>query len=195
MRAALSLADPAARLPLLQLCLPALRHLEPAALDRFVTTLDELVHADGVVTPFEFALQKMLLRSLELGRSPGTAVVQYYSFNALAEEISVVLSALAYTSSNVDLDARAAFAAGAAQLKLIERPLAFLDASACGLAPLDAALDKLAVASGPIKQRTISAAAHVVGADGQILIAEAELLRAISASLDVPMPPLETAAT
>ena len=39
-------------------------------------------------------LQKMLLRSLALGRTPGAAVVQYYSFNALAEEISVVLSAL-----------------------------------------------------------------------------------------------------
>ncbi len=194
LRPSLSLVDPAVRLPLLQLCLPALRQLDAAALDRFVTTLDELVHADGVVTPFEFALQKMLLRSLELGRKPGAAVVQFYSFNALAGEISVVLSALARVSSNLDLDARAAFAAGAAQIKLIESQLAFLGESACGLAQLDAALDKLAAASGPIKQRTLTAAAHVVGADGQILVAEAELLRAISAALDVPMPPLAAAA-
>ena len=183
------------RLPLLQLALPALRQLPPAALEPFLDTLDELVHADGKVSAFEFALQKLLTRTLALGRDPSSAgVVQFYSFNAVLAEISVVLSALAHASSNVDLDARAAFATGTAQIKLIESQLTFLDESACGFEQLDAALDKLAAASGPIKQRTLMAAAHVVGADGQILIAEAELLRAISAALDCPMPPLAAAA-
>jgi Zn-dependent protease with chaperone function len=186
---------PEHRLPLLQIALPALRQLPPTALSPFLDTLDELVHADGRVTIFEFALQKLLLRTLALGRDPSRAgVVQFYSFNAVTAEISVVLSAVAHASSNLDLDARAAFAAGAAQVKLIETQLTFLDESASDLAALDAALDKLAAASGPIKQRTLTAAAHIVGADGQILIAEAELLRAISAALDVPMPPLATAA-
>ena len=192
--APLSALGPEHKLPLLQLALPALRQLPPAALEPFLDTLDELVHADGKVSPFEFALQKLLIRTLELGRTPGANVVQIYSFNAVAGEISVVLSALAHTSSNVDLDARAAFAAGAAQLKLIEPQLALLAEGACDFAALDAALDKLAAASLPIKQRTLVAAAHVVGADGQILIAEAELLRAVAAALDVPMPPLATAA-
>jgi uncharacterized tellurite resistance protein B-like protein len=186
---------PEHRLPLLQLALPALRQLPPDVLEPFLDTLDELVHADGIVTPFEVALQKLLTRTLALGRDPSKAsVVQYYSFNALTDEISVVLSALAHTSSNADLDARAAFAAGAAQIKLIETQLVLLDAAACDFTHLDTALDKLAAASGPIKQRTLMAAAHIVGADGQILVAEAELLRAISATLDVPMPPLAAAA-
>jgi Zn-dependent protease with chaperone function len=72
-RSALSLLDPAARLPLLQLSLPALRSLDPAGLERFGTTLDELVHADRAVTPFEYALQKMLLRQLELAKTPAPA--------------------------------------------------------------------------------------------------------------------------
>jgi tellurite resistance protein len=55
---------------------------------------------------------------------------------------------------------------------------------------LDGALDRLAGASGPIKQRLLMAAAHVVSADGVLLTEEAELLRAIAASLDVPVPPL-----
>jgi tellurite resistance protein len=38
------------------------------------------------------------------------------------------------------------------------------------------------------------ACAHIAGADGRIRVAEAELLRAIAATLDVPMPPLTTAA-
>ena len=192
------------KLPLLQLALPALRSLPRTALDPFLDTLDELVHADGRVSTFEFLLQKLLLRTLAIGRAPGAAVVQIYSFNAVADEIAVVLSALARAANNADLNAAdafaagafasSAFAAGAAQIKLIADRIGFLDASACDLVALDAALDKLAAASLPIKQRTLIACAHVVGADGQILIAEAELLRAISAALDCPMPPLTAAA-
>jgi Zn-dependent protease with chaperone function len=194
LRPALSLVDPAARLPLLQLCLPALRSLDPAALDRFITTLDELVHADGIVTPFEFALQKMLLRSLALGRAPSGPSAQLHSFNAVTNEISVVLSALAHHSAGSADEAAAAFAAGAAQIKLIASRLYLLAPADCGLAQLDAALDRLATASLPIKQRTLVAAAHIIGADGTILIEEAELLRAISAALDCPMPPIAAAA-
>ena len=65
-----------------------------------------------------------------------------------------------------------------------------MPAAECGLVQLDGALDKLAGASGPIKQRLLMAAAHVVSADGVLLTEEAELLRAIAASLDVPVPPL-----
>jgi Zn-dependent protease with chaperone function len=182
------------RLPLLQLALPALRNLPANSLGAFFGTLDQLVHADGRVTTFEFALQKLLLRTLAVGQTPAAAIVQVYSFNAVVAEIGVVLSALAHTSSEDAAEAARAFAEGAAQLKLLEGRLALLPVDACGLVQLDAALDKLATASGPIKQRLLTAGAHVVGADGKILVAEAELLRAIAATLDVPMPPLLAAA-
>jgi Zn-dependent protease with chaperone function len=191
---ALRTLRPEHKLPLLQLALPALRNLPPAALAPFLDTLDELVHADGQVSTFEFALQKILTRTLALGEKPGAAVVQVYSFNAVVDEINVVLSALAHTASNEGIDAAGAFAAGADQLKLLDGRLALLEPAACDFVRLDAALDKLATASGPIKQRTLFAAAHVVGADGAILIAEAELLRAVAAALDCPMPPLAAAA-
>ena len=191
---ALRALGPEHKLPLLQLALPALRNLPPAALAPFLDTLDELVHADGKISTFEFALQKLLTRSLALGQKPSDAVVQIYSFNAVVDEINVVLSALAHTASNVDLDAAGAFAAGSAQLKLLDGQLALLAPAACDFVRLDAALDKLASASGPIKQRLLFASAHIVGADGTILIAEAELLRAIAAALDCPMPPLAAAA-
>jgi Zn-dependent protease with chaperone function len=191
---ALRALGPEHKLPLLQLAAPALRNLPPAALAPFLDTLDELVHADGHVSTFEFALQKILTRSLALGAAPDAAVVQVYSFNAVVDEINVVLSALAHTASNPGVTAMDAFAAGAAQLKLLDGRLALLAPAACDFVRLDAALDKLATASGPIKQRVLIACAHIVGADGSILIAEAELLRAVSAALDCPMPPLLAAA-
>jgi Zn-dependent protease with chaperone function len=181
---------PEHKLPLVQLALPALRQVSAAELPHFLATLDELVHADAAVSPFEFALQKLLARALALHRAPTAAIVQYYSFNALTAEIGAVLSTLSHASTANADEARAAFAAGAAQIRLIERQLTF-DPRPC-FASLDTALDKLAAASLPIKQRTLLAAAHAVSANGSVSTEEAELLRAISAALDIPMPPLST---
>ena len=186
LRSSFSVVDPAARLPLLQLALPALRTLDAAALDRFATTLDELVHADGRVTPFEYALQKMLLSQLRLAQTPNRKM-QFDSFDALHTEIAVVLSALATLSSK---DTAAAFAAGTAQLPLLAGQLALLEPAACGLEQVDAALDKLAVSSLPIKKRLLVATAHVIAQDGTVTIEEGEMYRALAATLDVPMPQL-----
>jgi Zn-dependent protease with chaperone function len=181
---------PEQRLPLFHLALPVLRSIPADQLAPFLGTLDELVHADAVVSPFEFALQKLLAHALALGRSPGSAVVQYHSFHAVAGDIAVVLSALARASTSDATFAHKAFALGADQLPLLATKLKFQDPAAAGFDRLDSALDRLAAASEPIKQRTLLAAAHTVGADGKILITEAELLRAISAALDCPMPVL-----
>ena len=178
----------AARLPLLQLSLPALRFADAATRDRFLTTLEALIHADGRVSPFEFALHKTLSGHLRISQAP-TAATQLYSFNAVAADIAAVLSALAWINGASDQAAAArAFAYGAAHLKMIEVPLALLPNGIAALELLDHALDRLAAASLPIKKRTLIAAAHVIGHDGTITQEEDELFRAIAAALDVPLP-------
>ena len=191
---ALRQLKPAHKLPVLQLALPALKALPPTSLGTFAGTLDDLVQAEGKVSTFAFALQRLVLRALAINRDPKSAVTQIYSFQAVATEISVVLSALAHASSADAAEAARAFAEGASQLKLVEGRIAFLPEAESGLVQLDAALDKLATSSGPIKQRLLMAAAHVVSADGVLLTSEAELLRAVAASLDVPVPPMTAVA-
>lgn len=190
LRTALSVVDAEARLPLLQLALPALRKLDAAARDQFAATLDELVHADGTVTPYEYAMQKMVLGQLLAATSPAKRL-QFDSFAAVRREISVVLSALAHFSPQ---DSAAAFAAGAAQLPVLAESLVLLEAGASGLEQVDAALDKLALSSLPIKKRLLVAAGHVIASDGTVTTAEGELYRALAATLDVPMPSLGAAA-
>jgi Zn-dependent protease with chaperone function len=183
--------DEAAKLPLFQLCLPALRTLDTATLDRFVTTLDELVHADAEVSAFEFALQKMLLRQLTLARaSKPRTPVQFHSFQPLADDIAVVLSALAHAGSTDPARVSLAFAAGVGQLPLIATHLALASADACSLEKLDTALDRLAGAALPIKQRVLAAAAQTIGADHTVTAREADLYRAIAAAIDCPVPVL-----
>ena len=106
-----------------------------------------------------------------------------------AADIAAVLSALAWTNgASEQAAATRAFTYGAAQLKMIETPLALLPDGIAALELLDHALDRLAAASLPIKKRTLIAAAHVIGHDGTITPEEDELFRAISAALDVPLP-------
>ncbi len=183
--------DEAVRLPLFQLSLPALRTLDRAALDRFVTTLDELVHSDAEVTAFEFALQKMLLRQLALARAERPrAPTLFNSFQPLAADITVVLSALARAGATEPARLALAFAAGVGQLPLIAARLALASPDACSLEKLDTALDRLAGATLPIKQRVLAAAAQVIGADQVVTPREADLYRAIAAAIDCPVPVL-----
>jgi Zn-dependent protease with chaperone function len=186
---------PAHKLPLCQLALPSLREMPTAAQADFFATIKILIEADGRVSTFEFALQKLLQRQLLLSHSPRLSPgAQLYSFQAVREEILVVLSAVAH-ASNDDFDAaKQAFAEGTQLLKILKGTLELLAPESCGPAQLDPALDRLATAAGPIKQRVLLACAHIVSAEGELRVAEAELMRAIAAMLDCPMPPLMIAA-
>ena len=170
--------------------LPALRRLDTAALDRFVTLLDELVHADAQVSPFEYAMQKMLVHHLRLAGAP-TARTEFHSYSAVAGDIAVALSFLARLGGKP----AEAFATGRKQLPQVGENLSLLETPNATLEKLDTALDRLARASLPIKQKLLVAAAHVVGHDGTVSLEEGELLRALSSALDCPMPPLGNVTT
>ncbi len=181
---------PEARLPLVLLSLPALHDLPATDLSRLLDTLDELVHADGRVTTFEFALQKVLSHHLALGKAPHAPGDEIYSFQAVERELALVLSCLARSAADDEAGAAQAFAAGANQLRLLEGRLALLSPAECSFERLDAALDRLAQGSLPIKQRLLTAGAHVITADGAVRVSEVELLRAFASALDCPMPAL-----
>ncbi len=181
-----------ARLPLVNLALGALRNLTADEFKQFADTLEWLAGSDGKIELFEFVLQKIILRHLasKFGDAPPTAV-QFYTLKPLVPDCAVILSALANVGSNDAGEIQKAFAAGAPYLRAPDNvPLELLSPENCGVEQLDAALNRLAQAVPIIKKNLIEAAARVVGADGVILEAEAELLRAIADTLDCPMPPL-----
>jgi Zn-dependent protease with chaperone function len=184
LRAAAAGVPADAKLPLLQLALTPLRDLAGPGLDRFAGTLDELVHADGRVSILEFALQKSVLNTLRRAAAPA-APARFQSFQPLAPDFAVLLSALAHASP---ADSPRAFAHGLAQVPLLAGSIALQPPAACGLEALDGALDRLAAATLPIRQRALVAAAHVVGADGTVSTEEGELYRAVAAALQCPAP-------
>ncbi len=181
-----------ARLPLVNLALPALRQLDASKFTQFSQTLQWLIGSDGKVELFEFVVQKIVLRHLESNfghaRQP---TVQFYTLKPLVPDCAVVLSSLAYAGSSDDAAIAQAFATGAPYLHApANAPVELLPRDACGVEQLDAALNRLVQAVSIIKKNLLEASIYVVGADGVIVEAEAELLRAIADTLDCPIPPL-----
>jgi Zn-dependent protease with chaperone function len=180
-----------ARLPLVNLTLPALRQMDATQFSQFSQTLEWLIASDDRVELFEFVLQKIVLRHLAPkfgGARP--AAVQFYTLKPLVPDCAVILSALAYVSSDDATEIQNAFFAGAPFLRAPENSgLLLAPAGQCGVEQVSAALDRLALAVPIIKKNLLEACVRVVGADGVIQESEAELLRAVADSLDCPMPP------
>jgi hypothetical protein len=178
------------RLPLVELAMPALRAMRPDEFQQFARTLKWLIESDRQVDLFEFVLQKIIRHHLE-PRFTKTrpAVIQFYSIKPLVADCAVLLSALAQIGSTDAGQVEKAFRKGAPYLRAAGFEISLLPREKCGLAPIDAALNRLALAVPQIKKNLIEACVNVVGADGVIQEHEAELLRAIADTLDCPIPP------
>ena len=76
---------PEARLPLVELAVPALRQMSPAQMREFLNAVKALVEADRKLTIFEYALQRLLLRHLVtyFVKQPVSAASRYTSYEPL----------------------------------------------------------------------------------------------------------------
>jgi len=181
------------RLPLVNLALPALRHLRPDEARQFVQTLQWLIASDDLIDIFEFVLQKIVRRHLapQLGETRPTSV-QFHTLEPLMQDCSVVLSALARASSSDADEVEKAFRNGVPHLRAKAAGPQLLPREACGLEPLDAALDRLALAAPQIKRNLLEACVYVVAADENKNEQQAELLIKKKKTLDCPIPPFVT---
>jgi Zn-dependent protease with chaperone function len=181
-----------ARLPLVDMALPALRLMSPIQFDTFRRILQEVIESDRQVDLFEFVLLKIVMRHLEPSFLPvRKPVVQFYAVKPLVPDAMVLLSALAYLGADNLPRATAAFTRGAQPFAYASgQPLDLLPRERCGLGAVDAALGRFAAAVPQIKKSVLNACAQTVAADGMIHEREAELLRAIADSLDSPLPPM-----
>ena len=181
--------DAGVRLPLVDIALPALSALTDAQYQQFKQNIAELVEADRTIDLFEWSLQRILLHDMEAQRfnlRPGR--VRHHKLHRLQPHYELLLSTLAYTGHHDEAAAQEAFEQAKRHVDLPQAR--FRRGEECGLEAVDAALTVLEEAAPRIKRQILQAAAACIAADRKITIAEAELLRAMSASLGCPMPPL-----
>ena len=177
------------RLPLLDLAIPSLRQLSDAQYRRFKANLQALVAMDGRVSLFEWTLERILRHAL--GPDFGEARLletTYHSCEPLAHECALVFSLLARLQGTNAAAAKSAFAAARDSLGLAGvTPVAAGDLRH---AALDRALERLSRLAPEPKQAFVRACAAAALADEQVSYRELEILRAVSAAIDHPLPPI-----
>ena len=186
---------PEARLPLLDLSLPALHKLSGGNAARLRAAVDQVIEADGQVRPFDFALTHILTRHLprsgedaERKRAGGGREVR--SLAKLNEELEVVLSALARAADRDEGAVATAFQAAVETLPEGSPGLEVRPAEGTALRSVDQALDRLEQGSLDVRRHALEACAAAVLADGRVEAEELELLRAVAEALELPLPPL-----
>ena len=174
-------------LPIIDLAIPALKQLPSNERMRFLGVADKLTRTDRQVTLFEFVLLTLLRKHLGVDAERHDAV-KYHSFGAVLAEIRVLLSLLAKAGADSADQSQQSFARAFANITQVK--LAPAREEDCHIDGLYLILAKLSALSPLLKEPLISACADCVVHDGVILPLEAELVRAVSESLDCPMPPL-----
>jgi Zn-dependent protease with chaperone function len=172
-----------ARLPVLELAIPTLKGLPGPERDALLEAITAVIEADRKITLGEFVLLT-LCRSQIQKEPKRPPPVKYRSVDAVATEAAVLLSLLAHSGRG----GMAAFDKGMAALGVAGGVLR--SPSELNIGAVESALNELNLLAPLKKPLFIKACVATAMADDKLTLAEGELLRAICAALDSPLPPI-----
>jgi Zn-dependent protease with chaperone function len=181
--------NPQLRLPILDLALPSLRQMSPRQYTKFQEIIQILVKSDAKVSLFEFALQEIITHRLGATFKRHKKEIVYKNIAPLALDAVNILSRLAHIGHPDEATARAAFNAGWDRLRISDSIWDLLPATKVTFRALHIAMKRFALATPAVKKTILDACAHCVLYDQKITAKEAELLRAVAYSFDIPLPP------
>jgi Zn-dependent protease with chaperone function len=178
---------PELRLSLLELCLPALKSISPAQYQAFKETLLKITRADDRIDLYEWCLYQVVRHYLDPEFLQVTASKpRYRKAVHVRREFQTVVSVLAWHGHDNDLDRQAAFTRGVESAGLYDlgmRPL-----EECSVAEFSRAVNKLADCYPLLKPRLLKGMAKCAAHDGVLSPREVELLVAVAAVMDCPVP-------
>ena len=185
--------SPKYRLPLLEIAFPALKLRPEAQLEYLVKLTSRMIDVDGRVDLYEYCFYRVL--RMNLGQAidpsgrPGTPRVRRRDLRQAAIDLLTVLADYGHDDN---ASSERAFEAGKAKFGKWSGNHTYSSKNDYSLRTLDHSLDVLAALNGKGRRAMLEAITIVAIHDDEITIAEAELIRTICASLDVPLPPLLT---
>jgi hypothetical protein len=146
-----------------------------------------MLQREGRVSLQNYVLRKLAHVQLTDEMAP-TARVRVLPLNVVQKDIQVVFSVLAQHGNADATAARRAYEAGVHHLLPRARP-SFVNL-AHWAQPLDLALSRLDQLAPIMKEQLVEALVKTVTHDQRLTLAEAELLRAVCATVHCPLPPL-----
>ena len=181
--------DARARLPLVEMAMPALDALTQSQYHAFKQNVGVLIAADDQLGLFEWTVQRLVTKHLDAQHGQvASARVRHRSLEPVGRQCAMVLSMLAWVGHPSQTAATTAFKEGWDTLGLPSAHL--LPLEQCDFTQLDAALTALDGLAPTAKRKLLQASAACIESDATVTVNESELLRAVVASLSCPMPPL-----
>lgn len=179
------------RLPLLEIAFPELKQRPASKLEFLLDLIRRLIEIDGHIDLREFCYYRILSRHLEQAIAPAAAQKGNRVSKKAARQAAVdIIRIIADQGHDTPAERDAAFAVGIGEFgqwaKLDQVPVA----ASQTVERLDQALDILSKINSAGRQSLIKAVTLTVAHDDKITATEAELLRAVCASLDCPLPPI-----
>jgi len=178
------------RLPLVNVCLPALRQLSPEQFEKFKENLQVLIQSDGRTSLWEWVLQRVVLHQLEAVFQPKSRLhhTAHHSLKHLSKECQMILAFVSMAGQSTSADEESVYQQALESLKIDVVKLPARDAMS--IAQINTALDALKSMKPLQKPAFLKACAIVIAADGVASAQELEVFRAIGATLDCPIPPI-----
>ncbi|MBM4111986.1 MAG: hypothetical protein FJ253_01225, partial [Phycisphaerae bacterium] len=172
------------RIPLVDLCVPALRRLSPSQMAPMLDAVRALIAADRQLDLFEWSLRTILRRAFDSGGAEQRGTMR---ISLALPSLAQLLGTLAWSGARDEAQAAAAFMSGYIASGI---PAPRLPARKdCTLEALDGAVKMLSRLRPQDRDRVIAAAVECVTSDEVVTVTESEVLRAAIASLGAPMPP------
>ncbi|MDH5601561.1 MAG: M48 family metallopeptidase [Gammaproteobacteria bacterium] len=177
-------------LPLLELCVNALRELSGKQYKQFKYTIEMIVSADKSIDLSEWLIQRLVLQQLDEHfalRKPAKAKHAY--LGAVKKDAEILMSLLSYVEhKDDDVLAKQAFELG--KKAIGANALTIIPKEQLSLTALNTSLDRLMELKPLLKPRLLKACVKIILADGEATQKGIELFRTISTNLDCPAPPL-----
>jgi Zn-dependent protease with chaperone function len=184
--------EPEQRMPALLRAIPALRQLTRDERMQMMSTLNGMLQREGRVSLQNYVLRKLAQVHLNDDLNP-VARIRQLPLNSVQKDIQVLFSVLAQHGHADVAASRRAYEAGVHHLLPRQRP-SFVNL-AHWAQPLDLALSRLDQLAPIMKEQLIEALVKTVTHDQKLTLGEAELLRAVCATVHCPLPPLVSAGT
>jgi len=180
---------------LLELCVPILRELTQKQYNSFKVHLIVLIKNDNVIELFEWLLHRLVIHYLKPNfvkvRPPKA---KYRDLKGLRNECKFLLSHLSYCGENVDSETfQKTFSQGFESLGLGETSI--IPMSQLKVEDLNQATYHFSALYPLVKPKLLKACAQCIQADNKITVEQMNILRALSALLDCPMPLLDITLT
>ena len=174
------------RLPLLELCLPALKSMSDTQYRLFKNTLLKLIQADQRTELHEWCLYQLVRHYLDpefIQVKPSRA--RYRKLSKVANQVRTVMSVLAYQGSgdSEEVFRRCTESLGLTAMDIEPREQA-------DIATFSRAVNELADCYPLLKPRLLKAMCLAAGQEGTLNPVEREIIASVAAVMDCPMPSL-----